>query len=177
MKNKITLVLLPLIIFIFYIALTSSSGGINGQSVAGCTCHGTASPSTIVTITGLPAGGYTNSTIYPITVSVTNTTFAGSAGFDLTSTAGTFTAVAGTALNGALEIRHNAPKARVAGTASWTFNWTAPPTGSANVSFFLSGNAVNGNGNTTGDIWNQISTTIYKAGAVLNVTATNTAIT
>ncbi len=187
MKNKRTLLLSLLFISFLYLTLTSSSGGINNQSVAGCTCHGLASANTLVTITGLPAGGYTNGTVYPITVSVTNTIIVGAApnglrdGFDMTSTSGSFTAVAGTALNGATEIRHNTPKAPVAGTATWTFNWTAPASGNANVSFFVSGNATNGdgtNGNGNGtDQWNQTSATIYKSGAILAVTATAPTIT
>jgi hypothetical protein len=180
--NKKYALLTPLIAFILYTTLTSSSGGINGQSVLGCTCHGVASANTLVSITGLPAGGYIAGTVYPITISVTNTTLVPSTlglrdGFGLTATAGAFTAIAGTALNGALEIRHSTPKAPVSGTASWTFNWTAPSTGNANVSFFLSGNATNGSGDNTGDNWNQTNTTIVKNGAPLSVTTSNTAIT
>lgn len=183
MNKKLLVIGMPAMLTLLYCILSSSSGGINGQSQAGCTCHGTASPSTLVTINGLPAGGYTNGAVYPITVSVTNTviTSGGSFGlrdgFNMTATAGTFTAIAGTAINGATEIRHSTPKAPVSGTASWTFNWTAPASGNANVSFYVSGNATNGNGTSAGDMWNQTNTTIIKAGTPLTAGATNTAIT
>ncbi|MBL7772544.1 MAG: hypothetical protein JNM95_06780 [Chitinophagaceae bacterium] len=184
MNKKLFLVVLPVILFVVYVTFSSSSTGINGQSVAGCSCHNaTASPNTLVSITGLPAGGYTNGTVYPITISVTNnviTPFSGGFGlrdgFDLTSTSGSFTAITGTALNGATEIRHNTPKAVVSGTASWTFNWTAPTTGSNNVTFNLAGNATNGSGDTNGDQWDTTVVTIIKSGTPLTVTATNTTI-
>lgn len=180
MKRKATLLLTPLLLFILYVSLSSYSTGITGQSVAGCTCHSpTASANTIVTLTGLPSGGYTNGTVYAITVSVTNNVivpFSGGFGlrdgFNLSSTAGAFTAIAGTTLNGPIEIRHNTPKAVVAGTASWTFNWTAPASGNANITFNLAGNATNGSGDNIGDSWNQTTVTIIKSGTPLTVSAT-----
>lgn len=164
------MVISPIILIFLYLTLTSYSGGINGQSVAGCTCHAaTSSAATLVSITGLPPGGYTNGTVYSLTISVTNTSIIASTpfglrdGFDLTASSGAFTPITGTALNGATEIRHNTPKTVVSGTASWTFNWTAPATGSANVTFNLAGNATNGNGNNVGDQWNKITTVLTKA--------------
>lgn len=177
MNKKFLYIITPCFLFVLYMMLSSSSGGINGQSVAGCTCHGSVSNNTLVTITGLPAGGYTNGTVYPITISVTNTTLVGTTpfglrdGFNLTATTGAFTAIAGTALNGATEIRHTTPKAPVSGTASWTFNWTAPASGNASVAFFVSGNATNGNGSSAGDQWNQTSAFVAKNGVALSVSA------
>lgn len=183
MNKKLLIIGMPALLTLLYCILSSSSGGITGQSQAGCTCHGAASSNTLVTISGLPAGGYTNGTVYPITVSVTNTviTSGGSFGlrdgFNMTATSGTFTAIAGTAVTGGTEIRHTTPKAPVSGTATWTFNWTAPASGNANVSFFVSGNATNGNGSSAGDMWNQTNATIIKNGTPLTASATNTAIT
>lgn len=37
------------------------------------------------------------------------------------------------------------------GEKTWTFNWTAPDVKNQNISFFISGNAANGNGQITGD--------------------------
>jgi hypothetical protein len=174
MKKKIYIVL-PIICALLYITLSSSSGGITGVSVSGCSCHGVASSNTLVSITGLPSGGYINGGIYSITISVTNNVIVASTlglrdGFDMTATAGTFTAVAGTSSTVATEIRHNTPKAVTAGTASWTFNWTAPSTGNSNITFNAAGNATNGSGNTTGDSWNLTSVTIIKSGQALAVT-------
>src|ERR1044072_5214360 len=36
-------------------------------------------------------------------------------------------------------------------TASWTFNWTAPPTDVGPVTFYAAGNQANNDGNTSGD--------------------------
>nr|MBP6624960.1 hypothetical protein [Chitinophagaceae bacterium] len=185
MKRKISLILSPLVAFVLYMTLSSSSGGITGQSVAGCTCHNASvSANTLVTITGLPAGGYVNGTVYSLTVSVTNTAVVAASpnglgdGFNMTATAGTFTAVAGTAVTTTPEIRHTSRRPPVAGTASWTFNWTAPASGNANMTFNVAGNATNGDGSaSTLDQWNKTSVTITKSGQALAVTATGTAIT
>jgi len=169
MKFLQSVVITPILLFTLYLMLNSYSTGIIGQAVAGCTCHSSiASASTTVNITGLPASGYTNGTVYPITVQVTNTIITPASpfglrdGFDLLASAGSFTAITGTTLNGATEIRHNTPKAPVSGTASWTFNWTAPATGSAAITFNLAGNATNGNNNSSGDQWNKITLTLVK---------------
>jgi hypothetical protein len=175
MRKKYVL-LLPLVCFVAYISLTSSSGGVAGGSTSGCSCHGAVNASTLVSISGLPSGGYTNGAIYSVTVSVTNATIVPSptqkGGFSLSSSSGTFAATAGTSTNvAATEINHSSAKTAIAGTASWTFNWTAPSTGNSNVTFNLAGNAVNGNGNTSGDFYNQTSVTIIKSGQALAVTA------
>jgi len=54
---------------------------------------------------------------------------------------------------------------------SWLFTWTAPTTGSGDVTFWLSGNSVNGNGLNTGDAWNRLAFPIGEGG---NLTATHT---
>lgn len=178
MKNKYFFYLSPFIAFILYLTMTSSSGGITGYSVTGCSngttgCHGAASATTVLNITGLPAAGYTNGTVYSITVSVTNASitpvggFGLRDGFDLSATAGSFTSVTGTALNGATEIRHAGAKVPTAGTASWTFNWTAPATGTATVTFRLAGNPTNGDGiANAADQWKLYTTTLIKAPAM-----------
>jgi len=170
MNKKIYFVLSPVVAFFLYLTLSSYSGGITGQSVAGCSCHNpTATAGTLITLTGLPAGGYVNGSVYPVTLTITNTSVISVGvgrrdGFDMTSSAGAFTAIAGTALNGPTEIRHTTPKPAPAGTASWTFNWTAPASGSAAVSFNIAGNAANGDGSPSSlDKWNSFSTTLIKA--------------
>ncbi len=52
-----------------------------------------------------------------------------------------------TRLTGAGRLTHSSSKDFSGGSASWTFNWTAPATGSpANVTFYYVVNAANGNG-------------------------------
>ena len=50
---------------------------------------------------------------------------------------------------------------------TWTFTWQAPATNVGPVTFFMAGNAANGDNNTTGD-------NIYTASKVLTPAATNT---
>jgi len=40
---------------------------------------------------------------------------------------------------------------------SWTIVWTAPSTGSGDVTFWLAGNSVDGDGTSVGDAWNRLS--------------------
>ncbi|MDE0708252.1 MAG: hypothetical protein OSB33_04815 [Candidatus Poseidoniales archaeon] len=40
---------------------------------------------------------------------------------------------------------------------SWTIVWTAPTTAGGDVTFWLAGNSVNGDGAPTGDAWNRLS--------------------
>ena len=40
---------------------------------------------------------------------------------------------------------------------AWMITWTAPSTGSGDVTFWLAGNSVNGDGAPTGDAWNRLS--------------------
>jgi len=182
--SKKNYIILPIVLGCFaYLALTSYSSGITGQSTTGCGsgCHGNSvSPNTVISVSGLPAGGYTNGAVYSLTLSITNTTITGPNlrdGFDMTSTGGSFTAVAGTALNGANEIRHTTPKTVVSGTASWTFNWTAPVSGSATVNFNVAGNATNGDGSQSSlDKYNLFSTSVIKAPLPFSASATSTPI-
>ncbi len=183
MKNKYILFLSPVIAFFFYLTLSSYSGGITGRSTIGCGpsgCHNSvAVAATILSITGLPPAGYVNGSVYSLTFTITNTSIVAGGlglrdGFDMTASAGSFTAITGTALNGVTEIRHSTPKAAPGGTTSWTFNWTAPASGSATVTFNAAGNATNGDGGSSSlDKWNVMSTTLIKAPLPLGVNATS----
>lgn len=149
-----------------YLALSSNSSGITGQSTAGCGgsgCHGSSgSTATVLAITGIPGTGWTAGAAYTITATVTNTAKT-AAGFDLTVTAGTVSAASSGATASGTEVRHTAPKTLTSGTASWTFTWTAPATGSS-VTFRMAGNAVNLNSSAdAGDVWNTATQTFNAA--------------
>lgn len=141
-----------------YLTLTSSSGGQMGVSTTGCggsSCHGgSANSATAIALTGIPAGGYTPGTAYNVTLSVTNMSL-GKAGFDLSVSGGTLSnAPTGTMLMGS-ELHHTTPANAVSGVSTWSFTWTAPASG--NVNFNISANAVNGNTQQTGDVWNMVT--------------------
>ncbi len=146
--------------WVFFIAFLAAIGGVlelslqtaqsrsngaqlNTSNCAGC--HGGATGGA-GTITGVPTT-YVPGTSYPMTVAISG----GPAlrwGFRLTASDGFFTAGTGSQIPSATVITHT-----VAGTAqsSWTFNWTAPATAGATVSFAGGGLSANNNGDTTGD--------------------------
>jgi hypothetical protein len=135
-----------------YTLFTSSSGGVFGKSTAGCGgagCHQNA-PTTQLNVTGIPASGYVNGTPYTITLTVANAAKS-KAGFNLTVNDGTLTAGPGMMLNGPRELKHTSPLNMVSGVSTWTFTWTAPPTGVNPVIFFVAGNSVDGNNQSSND--------------------------
>ena len=159
--TRLTTICLTLGGIMAYAGLTSYQTGYAGGTLSGCasgsTCHGgAASSATILTITGIPSTGWVPGNAYVLTATVTNNTKVG-AGFDIACTVGTFgNAPANTTLSSSTEIHHTAPKSMTAGAASWSFSWTAPATGT-NVIFNFAGNAVNLNGQSSGDVWNTVS--------------------
>ena len=149
---KFPLVYLVCILIVTQFFFSSNSGGIYGKSTAGCGgagCHQN-SPNTLINLTGIPATGYVNGTTYPITLTVSNPTKS-EAGFNLTVNQGTVTAGSGMSVNGTQELKHTQPKLMTSNVATWTFNWTAPATGTTPVIFFIAGNAVDGTNTAAND--------------------------
>jgi hypothetical protein len=153
MKNKkIAISFLGICSLVIYLAASSFSAGIVGQSQTGCSCHGPANSATTITFTGMPTS-YTPLATYTITASVNNSSMA-AAGIDLTVNNGNLGGTPVGAALTALEMNHITPNIMSAGSASWTFLWTAPSTGSGITAFYVAGNAVNLNGNPNGDAYN-----------------------
>lgn len=151
-KRFLQSTVLLLILVGVYVVSTSSSGGISNVHTTGCTCHGAATSATTVTVTGDNVYYLGDSIIF--TVTVANATKA-AGGFNLKCNIGTI-ALQGTGVTlvSTTEIRHNAPRAFTGGSASWTFKWKAPASGSTALQFNVAGNAVNLSGNTSGDAYN-----------------------
>ena len=159
-----------------YITMSSNSQGIMGKSTVGCGgggCHGAMSTNTNMLLQGsgnMLTNQFTPGTLYNITVVMGSSTAKPKFGFDIEASAGSIStpAPANTMVMGN-EIHHTSPfTGTVLGTASGTtltFSWTAPPaaTAPASITFDVSANAVNGNGNTAGDEWNKASFTFTKA--------------
>jgi len=175
MKNKKwSLVYLLAILSLSYCVCTSSSGGVFGQSTAGCGgggCHQN-SPATLLNVTGIPITGYVNGTAYTMTLTVSNPGKS-KAGFNLTVNNGSLTAGAGMNSNGTTELKHSAPLTMVSNTATWTFTWTAPATGTAPVIFFVAGNAVDGNNQSSNDEFDTNQFSFNAAAAATAPTITN----
>jgi len=153
--SKLQCVLLPMVLLFIYLSMSSYSGGISGQYTAGCTCHGngTPNPNTIVTVTGPTAYAYNQVITYTVTVSNASEL---AAGFNLKCNIGQITSVGSGVQNfSTTEIGHNTPRSLTGGTATWTFQWTAPSSGSTPLQFNIAGNAVNlSGGPDAGDAWN-----------------------
>ena len=57
------------------------------------------------------------------------------------------------------------------GPVAWTFNWTAPATGSGPVTWYVAGNAANGNGTNSGDyIYTSNAVSIEQAPSAVETT-------
>jgi hypothetical protein len=172
MNKKLLYLFVILSCFVIYISQSSFSSGYSSGATNGCNCHGAANTATLVSISGFPTN-YVNNQVYPVSISVTNSSMI-EAGFTLSVSNGTLTTPsAGSAISGT-EIRHNTPKLLVGGTATWTFNWTAPASGSAVNTVKAAGNAVNNDNGTSGDQWSFApSITVNGPALPLSLTVSN----
>ncbi len=143
-----------------------SSGGIIGVSGApgesNCSaCHGASTGLTIVGINATPAfvaNQYVPGQTYTLDITITNTSFT-KFGFDCeiltlaNANAGTMTtAFAGVqfANSGTRKNATQTTPKTGSGSVIFSFVWVAPLSGTAKI--YVAGNAVNGNGSTSGDV-------------------------
>lgn len=152
--NKFNFVFLLGVLSVSYFIFSSNSTGVTGKATSGCGGAGCHTPSIATTIlfSGINSP-YTYGQTYTCTLQVTNAAKV-KAGFDLKVNIGTITAISGqgTTVNGAgNEVTHNAPKAMVGGTSTWTFQWKAPASGNTDLVVNVAGNAVDGNNQSTND--------------------------
>jgi hypothetical protein len=138
---------------------TGKTGAPGENTCAQSDCHSGGTFTGTVTISGVPDTVVANNT-YSITLK--NTSNAIRAGFQLTcfdnanAMCGTLTA--GTGVNigngasGKRYARQSAPKTLSNGSASWTFNWTAPASASGNkATFYFVSLCADNSGGKTGD--------------------------
>ncbi|MBS1689354.1 MAG: T9SS type A sorting domain-containing protein [Bacteroidetes bacterium] len=151
--------------------LTGDTGGSTNCNTGGG-CHANNSTATTDTIyvldktTGLAVTQYTPGTVYTVNLSGTNTsTYLTHFGFQLAAVLGsgsqggsfatTTSKVHIKTLSGRQIVEHNGVIAGTGNKYLATMNWTAPPKGSGDVTFYGILNAVNNNGtNDGGDIPN-----------------------
>jgi hypothetical protein len=129
----------------------ASSGGIVGYSASGCSCHGgTASPSVVVSVSGMPTSQPIAGTTYALTLNITGNNAL--AGYNLSTSNGTLSiADAESQIIGG-ELTQTAPKPLSSNTTSFNFNWTPATTGAAALNYAV--NNVDGTGGTGNDNWN-----------------------
>jgi len=164
MKKRFIIISLPAV-FAVTTGFVLNSGGIAGKTgspgEATCAnCHGGGAGITTVSINATPQ--FTNNQFLPgqtytISIDVTNASFSkfgfgceilnssnANAGTIQNAGTGVGFAFAGAKKNAI----HTSPKSGT-GTANFTFEWTAPTSGTATI--YAAGNAVNGNSSDTGD--------------------------
>lgn len=156
-----------ILLAIFTITLLSWNSGTPGGKTGSpidvntCTqCHGgTASQQDGWITSNIPATGYMPGETYTITATGTHTG-ASKFGFEITSEnndakVGTFIVTDGTTTkldNVDKAITHTSSNAATDGSKTWSFEWTAPATGTGDVTFYGAFNAADGNGGTSGDV-------------------------
>jgi hypothetical protein len=151
---------------------TGSAGTAANCSGAGCHVSNTANTQVTIGVlnaSNQPVTSYVPGTTYKVQISAGNTTASlPKCGFqaacvkssNTSAQAGTFTSTASNISvrnTGSLQlVEHNAPIAAIASSGTnnvyaLSFNWTAPPAGTGKVRFYTTFNAVNNNGNSSGD--------------------------
>lgn len=121
--------------------------------------------SVVITAPTMPNWQYTPGQVYPISVTVAQTGIAlfglgfeavkstGANGGTLTITNSQQTQIKTKTISGNVRtnVVHQMNGGAGSNTKTFTFNWTAPASGSGNITFYVSGNAANGNGSESGD--------------------------
>ena len=139
------------------------STGITGRSTSGCGgggCHGTL-PSASTTATFVPEATTVEPGATILVDFLVSNASQSAAGLNVSASGGTLAAGSNTRLSSS-EITHSSRTAMTAGTTTFEMSWTAPAT-EGTYTLFGAGNAVNSNGNNSGDAWNTTSTTITVA--------------
>ena len=137
-------------------AIHANQQGKHSQAGAGCTCHGSAT-TTVIPQHNFPAQ-WQPGFIYSINISYTGGSQQNGAGFNVEVSAGALqNAGTGVSLSGtpATSATHTSP-----GQFIWSFEWMAPNPNSGNAIIDIAIVDTNGNGQNSGDAWNNLQVTI-----------------
>lgn len=157
--------------------VSAYNGGKTGSTTSGCTCHGSSSSATTVSLQGITGsvtmspGEQKNFTVVVAHSSQSH------AGFNLAivngggSNVGTLNSGSGSQVSSG-ELTHTTRKAMSGGETTWAFTWTAP-TQTGTYTIKAAGNAVNNSSSTSGDFWNFMSDVTINVVTPMTVTAPN----
>ena len=137
-------------------AIHANQQGKHSQAGAGCTCHGSAT-TTVIPQHNFPAQ-WQPGFIYSINISYTGGSQQNGAGFNVEVSAGALqNAGTGVSLSGtpATSATHTSP-----GQFIWSFEWMAPNPNAGNAIIDIAIVDTNGNGQNSGDAWNNLQVTI-----------------
>lgn len=156
MNKKFIAAFTVILFFSASIVLYGDIGGKTGRtlksSTAGCgSCHGSSANSGVSVIISGPDTLNTGQTAqYSVTVSMTGKT---GAGFDIAKRKGTLSPVSSNVHLSSTEIVHSTNIVMTSGSATVSFNYTAPSMESVDT-IWATGLATNSSGGTGGDSWN-----------------------
>ena len=142
-------------------AIDGNSSGIHNQASTGCTCHYSGSAPTINQ--NFPST-YTGGQSYTIQISAQGGVSGNNGGFNVLVDKGTLSTpgvgiMAVKVDSSGLSATHTTSSYR-----SWSFDWTAPATGSGTVNVDIAVLTANSNSGTGGDAWARTSITVPEPG-------------
>ena len=137
------------------------SSGRHFSSSSGCGCHGGSSSS--VSISENFPSGYTPGQTYSIQVSVSGGVSGTHGGFNVEVSKGTLSAGG----NSGVKVSGKSVTHTNKANRAWSFDWTAPTSGSGTVTAGIAGMTASGGG-TSGDAWTTTSVTITETVVVSN---------
>ena len=134
-SRKFALLILLLLVLAVPQEAFAYSSGKTGSSSTGCgggSCHGSTNTVTPTLTTGIPSSGYTPGDVYSLTIGGTGGVSGSNGGFNLDASSGTFSNSGTNAQIVSGEVTHSNSNSR-----TWTVDWTAPSSGSGDVTFLL----------------------------------------
>ena len=154
------LIVRRLLLLLIFFALASQGQalptGVGNLADDGCVCHGGIDESTIVTLSGLPEQ-YNSSQEYNITLSIESPV-----GKDVVQGGFRIIISEGELVGDGWQLIENGytHSSEINDRRAWDAVWIAPEKTDKLATFIIHGNAVNGDGTTTGDEWNSQSLAI-----------------
>ena len=144
--------LLMAVLLIIISQVEAAPQGIGSIGDNGCVCHGGSKENTTVALFGLPEV-YNSSQVYNLTLSIDSP-------LEKNNPQGGFRILVshGEIVGDVQELEDGYTHSESTNNRRvWEFNWTAPDSDTEMVTFIVHGNAVNGNGEPSGDEWNSNS--------------------
>ena len=176
LKNTALTGLLLLIFWAGTSKFGGSPGGKTGSPIDGSNCTGCHSGQDIINkdnwiTTNIPGTGYVPGSTYEVKISAFHSG-SNRIGFEITSETATKKVgvweLADTVntqfISDSIAVTHTSKGTSAADSVNWTMKWTAPETGSGNVTFYAAVNATNSDLSSAGDQVYLTSTTVIEAG-------------
>ena len=165
MQLKAVLLSAVVAMVLFTPVFEAKSSGIHSSS-GGCNCHGS-TPSSVSISENFPSS-YTAGQTYSIQVSVSGVVSGTHGGFNVEVDKGSLS----TGGNSGVKVSSKSITHSNKANRAWSFDWTAPPSGSGTVSVGIAGLTANGANGDSGDAWSTKSVTITETIVVSNTPPT-----